>query len=58
MARLNQIDIRESEITYTNQRDWFFHPTGHHVCELLLHFIGRDYILDGSTYYIVTHRII
>ena len=49
MARLNQIEIRESEVTYTNQRDWFFHTTGHHIRELLLHFLPRDYVLDGSS---------
>jgi hypothetical protein len=49
MARLNQIEIRESDVTYTNQRDWFFHPTGHHVRELLLHYLPRDYVLDGSS---------
>ena len=54
MARLNQIEIRESELTYTNQRDWFFRPTGHHVCELLLHYIGRDFILDGSSKFSAT----
>jgi hypothetical protein len=49
MGRLNQIEIRESELTYSNQREWFFHVTGHHVRELLMHFIGRDFILDGSS---------
>ena len=49
MPRLNMIEIRESEVTYTNQRDWFFHPVGHHVRELLLHFIGKDFTLDGSS---------
>lgn len=49
MARLNDIEIRESELTYSNKRGWFFHPTGHHVRALLLHFLPPNYILDGSS---------
>lgn len=49
MARLIEIEIRESPLTYTNQRSWAFHPTGHHVRELLRHHLGRGYVLDGST---------
>jgi hypothetical protein len=49
MARLNQIEIRETDLTYDNHRGWFFHPTGHHVRELLLHFLPRGFVLDGSS---------
>lgn len=49
MARLNDIEIRESEVSYTNKREWFFHPSGHHVRELMLHFLPKDYVLDGSS---------
>jgi hypothetical protein len=49
MARLKQIEIRESDVTYSNQSDWWFHLTGHHVKELLLHFLPHDYVLDGSS---------
>lgn len=49
MARLNEIEIRESDVTYTKRRDWFFHLTGHHVRELLLHFLPREFVLDGSS---------
>ncbi|MFV1985439.1 MAG: hypothetical protein ACC657_17960 [Thiohalomonadales bacterium] len=49
MAKLNQIEIRESRVTYTNKRDWFFHPTGHHVRELLEYNLPTDFILDGSS---------
>ncbi|KAI9130053.1 hypothetical protein ON05_030905 (plasmid) [Acaryochloris sp. CCMEE 5410] len=48
MAYLNQIEIRESNTTYNNQRDWSFRTTAHHVCELMLHFLPRNYVLDGS----------
>ena len=49
MARLNDIEIRESEETYSNKRGWFFHPTGHHVRALLLHFLPPHCVLDGSS---------
>ncbi len=49
MARLNDIEIRESEISYSNKRGWFFHPTGHHVRALLLHFLPSAFVLDGSS---------
>lgn len=49
MARLNDIEIRESELTYSNKRGWFFHPTGHHVRALLFHFLPANYTLDGSS---------
>lgn len=49
MARLNDIEIRESELTYSNKRGWFFHSTGHHVRALLLHFLPPNYTLDGSS---------
>lgn len=49
MARLNDIEIRESAVTYSNQRGWFFHATGHHVRALVLHFLPPNYILDGSS---------
>ncbi|QDU57371.1 hypothetical protein [Aeoliella mucimassa] len=48
MARLSEIEIRESPLTYTNQRSWSFHRTGHHVRELLRYHLGRGYELDGS----------
>lgn len=54
MARLNQIEIRESGVTHSNQRDWVFSWTGHHVRELLLHYIGRDYVLGGSSKFSAT----
>lgn len=49
MARLRDIEVRESSVTYSNQRGWFFHSTAHHVRALLLHFLPRGYVLDGSS---------
>jgi hypothetical protein len=31
MARLRDIEIRESAVTDSNPRGWFFHSTRHHV---------------------------
>jgi hypothetical protein len=49
MASLTDIEIRESSATYSNQRGWWFHTTGHHVRCLLLHFLPKGFDLSGSS---------
>lgn len=49
MARLKEIRVGETPLTYSNQRGWFFHPSAHHVRQLLMHFLPADFVLDGSS---------
>ena len=49
MARLKEIRVGESPRTYSNTRDWFFHPGAHHVRQLLRHFLPADFVLDGAS---------
>lgn len=49
MAQLREIRVSETPLTYSNKRDWFFHPSAHHVRELLLHFLPSGFVLDGSS---------
>jgi hypothetical protein len=49
MAQLREIRVSETRLTYSNKRDWFFHPSAHHVRELLLHFLPSGFVLDGSS---------
>lgn len=48
MARLKEIRVVETPLSYSNQRTWSFHPSAHHVRQLLLHFLPPDFVLDGS----------
>lgn len=49
MARLKEIRVEETPLTYSNQRGWFFHPSAHHVRQLLMHFLPADFSPDGSS---------
>lgn len=49
MAQLREIRVSETPLTYSNKRDWSFHPSAHHVRELLLHFLPSGFVLDGSS---------
>lgn len=49
MARLKEIRVVETPISYSNQRAWSFHPNAHHVRQLLMHFLPSDFVLDGSS---------
>ncbi|MGK5029438.1 hypothetical protein [Janthinobacterium sp. MDT1-19] len=49
MARLREIRVVETPLSYSNQRAWSFHPSAHHVRQLLVHFLPPDFILDGSS---------
>ncbi|EZP39093.1 hypothetical protein [Janthinobacterium lividum] len=49
MARLREIRVVETPVSYSNQRAWAFHPSAHHVRQLLMHFLPTDFVLDGSS---------
>lgn len=49
MARLKEIRVVETPVSYSNQRAWSFHPGAHHVRQLLMHFLPSDFVLDGSS---------
>ncbi|MCC7600598.1 hypothetical protein IGS61_24130 [Janthinobacterium sp. FW305-129] len=49
MARLKEIRVVETPISYSNQHAWSFHPGAHHVRQLLMHFLPSDFVLDGSS---------